>query len=275
MTPRALGEEGRPVKRLREKWNSSRGASILVALLLLLVCMMVASSVLMAAASNAGKLSSSRVEHQKYLTLSSALRLVCGELQESSYRGKYSYEKKEVEVTREDPVLDEEGNPKFDEHKNPMTVVTVIRTYHTHTYTQTAGEYKCGLSSVIPLLEKLDYLFQKKLTAGVGVDEDPSDEYIYEPCSKPLNFNFPIIYTLTVEAADFDKVTVKFQLREDGIITLTASLPKDESGHVYAMEAELKPVEPLNKVLVLSGTEGENKTKEVKWELNWISKKGA
>ena len=33
---------------LRKKWNSQRGASILLALLLLLVCVMVAASVLMA-----------------------------------------------------------------------------------------------------------------------------------------------------------------------------------------------------------------------------------
>ena len=55
------------------------GASILLALLFFLVCAMVGASVLMAAASNAGKSRSSREEQQKYLTLSSAMQLVCDE----------------------------------------------------------------------------------------------------------------------------------------------------------------------------------------------------
>ena len=78
---------GRPLECLREKLKSSRGASILMALLFLLVCMMVASSLLMAAVSNAGKLQGGRTEQQKYLTLSSGLRLVCGELEEMAYTG--------------------------------------------------------------------------------------------------------------------------------------------------------------------------------------------
>ena len=82
---------GRPLERLREKLKSSRGASILMALLFLLVCMMVASSLLMAAVSNAGKIQSDRTEQQKYLTLSSGLRLVCGELEEMAYTGEYQY----------------------------------------------------------------------------------------------------------------------------------------------------------------------------------------
>ena len=64
------------MERLREKLKSQCGASILLALLFLLLCMMVAASVLMAAASNAGKLCSNQEEHQKYLTVSSALWLV-------------------------------------------------------------------------------------------------------------------------------------------------------------------------------------------------------
>ena len=62
-----------------------------MALLFLLVCMMVASSLLMAAVSNAGKIQSDRTEQQKYLTLSSGLRLVCGELEEMAYTGEYQY----------------------------------------------------------------------------------------------------------------------------------------------------------------------------------------
>lgn len=77
------------MERLRKKLSSRRGASILIALLFLLLCMMVAASILMAAASNAGKFRSNREEQQKYLTLSSALRLVCDELEQAEYVGKY------------------------------------------------------------------------------------------------------------------------------------------------------------------------------------------
>ena len=46
--------------------------------------MMVSASILMAAVSNAGKLRSGQEEQQRYLTLASALRLVCDELTEST-----------------------------------------------------------------------------------------------------------------------------------------------------------------------------------------------
>ena len=77
------------MRRMRGKWESQSGASILLALLFLLVCMMVSASVLMAAASNAGKIRSNYEEQQRYLALSSALRLVAGELERAEYRGRY------------------------------------------------------------------------------------------------------------------------------------------------------------------------------------------
>lgn len=265
------------MKRLREKWNSSQGASILIALLLLLVCMMVASSVLMAAASNAGKLRSSREEHQKYLTLSSALRLVCGEIQGSSYVGEYSYDKETVTVENE--VKDKDGNPVLNAEGKPA--IEIIKLYDVHTYTQTEGEFTCGLntgptSEVLPLREQLDFLFGKKLAAGAGVARNPNDVYVFNPLN--LHFNFPVSYTLTVKPENendvFKPVSIDFSLREDGIITLTASLPEDSNGYVYAMEAELEPVEPLNDVFVLKDA-GDFQTEPVQWKLNWIAKKGA
>ena len=79
------------MKTLNRKLHSQRGASILLALLFLLACMMVAASVLMAAASNAGKIRSNYEEQQRYLALSSALRLVAGELEKAEYRGQYTF----------------------------------------------------------------------------------------------------------------------------------------------------------------------------------------
>lgn len=255
------------MERIREKWNSASGASILAALLLLLVCMMVAASVLMAAASNAGKLRSNREEHQKYLTLSSALRLVCGEIEVSSYTGQYSYAIKDVPKTVE----------------RPDGTTDEVHDYYIHTYAQADGIYTCGLnnssessdesSDVLPLRDRLDFLFGEKLAAGAGVARNPDDRYVFE--ARTLNYNFPIRFTLTVKADGFEEVTVSFHLRKDGVITLTAALPADETGHVYAMEAELTPVDPLDKVFVLKNVEGDHKTAPVKWRLNWIAKKEA
>lgn len=77
------------MKRLKEKLKNSDGASLLLSLLVFLLCVMVAASVLAAAVSNAGKTRSSRVEQQRYQTLSSALSLICGEIEKVEYVGKY------------------------------------------------------------------------------------------------------------------------------------------------------------------------------------------
>ena len=74
-----------------KKLNSSRGASIILALVFLLVCVMVGSSVLMAAASNAGRSRSNRQEQQLYLVLSSALQLVADDLTGTKYTCQVDY----------------------------------------------------------------------------------------------------------------------------------------------------------------------------------------
>lgn len=77
------------MRRLKEKFKSNEGASLILALLVFLLCIMVAFSVLAAAVSNAGRARSVRVEQQRYQTLSSAVRLICGELEKVEYTGKY------------------------------------------------------------------------------------------------------------------------------------------------------------------------------------------
>lgn len=77
------------MKRLKEKLKSRDGASLILSLLVFLVCVMAAASVLAAAVSNVGRARSSRVEQQRYQTLSSAVRLICGELEKVEYTGKY------------------------------------------------------------------------------------------------------------------------------------------------------------------------------------------
>ena len=78
-------------RMLQRKLQSQRGASLLLALLLLLICSMVGASILMAAASNAGKHRSNLEEHQTYLALSSAVSLLCDELNAAQYTGQYRY----------------------------------------------------------------------------------------------------------------------------------------------------------------------------------------
>ena len=136
------------MEALRAKLKSRDGASLLLALLFLLVCMMVAASVLMAAVSNAGRARSGREEHQKYLALSSALQLVCGELDGASYCGRYGYE---IDPQYEEVGLDPDGNP-IKEFK-----------YNIHTYTQREGSFTFsgdGLEKeILPLVNDLDRIF--------------------------------------------------------------------------------------------------------------------
>ena len=270
------------MKRLREKWNSSQGASILVALLLMLICMMVASAVLMAAASNAGKTTRrSLEEHQKYLTLSSALRLVCGEIEGSSYTGKYSYTPEPVpELVQKQ---DENGNPMYGPDNLPIMIETDKTDHYRHIYTQTKGTYTCELndpelndpelntiSEVLPLQDQLDCLFGLWLNKDSVASPDSTGEYYFHPQTGSTET------TLTVEAPDFDPVTINLSLNEFGYISLTASL----SGDDFTVAAELMPVSPsgndpvsLNDVFALESTEGEHTTKTVSWKLNWIAKK--
>lgn len=138
------------MKRLRKKLHSERGASILLALLMLLVCMMVGASVLAAAASNAGKIRSNRVEQQRYLTLSSAIRLVADELQKARYTGKYkvwTWDVTTVTVDNSDP-----DNP--------------TETRQTESFffcAQTPGAYECGdLTAQLPLEKELNEIFSQK-----------------------------------------------------------------------------------------------------------------
>ena len=253
---------GRPLERLREKLKSSRGASILMALLFLLVCMMVASSLLMAAVSNAGKIQSDRTEQQKYLTLSSGLRLVCGELEEMAYTGEYQYAEWFVE--------NEEKNEKGE----------VIGTTRTDYYwcgqaegTLTGGNLADALRGFF--LEELDGMYGEAFTAR-GFQAQPA-----QPSAEHER-------VLTVDGSGLpgleEPVTVTLRLENRGKrIHLTAALGSmDEKGYVYTLEAELAsagvPQEvkytPLTGAVFASVPSGTPVfTEAVKWELEWIEKK--
>ena len=250
---------GRPLERLREKLKSSRGASILMALLFLLVCMMVASSLLMAAVSNAGKIQSDRTEQQKYLTLSSALRLVCGELEKLEYTGQYQHTEWSV------PIKDDEGND----------------TGNSIFY------YWCGQKEGTltggSLADTLRDFFLKELDGMYG-EAFTARGFQAQPARTPAEHEL----VLTVDGSGLpgleEPVTVTLWLENRGkLIHLTAALGSaDAKGYVYTLEAELAsagvPQEvqytPLTGAIFASASSGTPVfTEAVKWELEWIEKK--
>lgn len=203
------------MKQLRKKWNSQCGASILLALLFLLVCMMAAASVLMAAASNAGKTRSNYEEQQKYLALSSALRLAVSQIEEAEYRGAYTVQRWTV------PIYSDEG-------------IRIGETKYFHVR-QIAGDFTCGeLDGALHLIKELDGLYAREFTgagytalSGEGIAPLPSESYL----------------TVKAEGDDavrekFPNITIKVTLRQDLRIRLSAELREAED-KAYRMEAEL------------------------------------
>lgn len=259
----------RPLKALRKKWKSSRGASILIALLFLLVSMMVGASVLMAAASNAGKLRSNREEQQRYLTLSSALTLICGELESVEYAGRYGYTKTPVYITE----IGENGE-----------AVQVLDHYN-HSYKQAEGALRegsaeWGLNRVLPLYNDLDITFADDFQLPPG-QKSPLDSYDYAPLNRSL-IQPRSPHTLELAASGdadtygglADEVTVVAVLNAKGELTLTASLTAHPE---YVMEAVLKPNGKLEQLLVPGSHTGNGtyETAPVKWTLDRIVKKEA
>lgn len=272
------------MKRLREKLHSKSGMSILLALLMFLVCAMVAASVLGAAASNAGKIRSNQVEHQKYLTLSSAMRLICDELERAEYTGQYQVYEWSVAVTGDD------GKP-----------ITTDYFY----VEQLSGKYSCGdLTAQLPLGKELDEIFSKKFVdagykalSGAAVEDSTKRTLIVtldglNGYPAPKDPNNPTAYEVP------RKVTVAVTLNHDTRhITVKAWLgggnapPEDDSN---TMSAELvakiadasEGLKDGNPLVINytpggripgdspSGAGDSRSTSTMKWELHWI-KKGA
>lgn len=263
------------MKRLRKKLHSERGASILLALLFFLVCMMVGASVLAAAASNAGKIRSNRTEQQKYLTLSSAIRLICDELEQAEYRGTYKAYEWTVPEKK-----DADGN----------VISLAIDYFYCQ---QQTGDYSCGgLTEEIPLGPELDAIFHRQFKGkqGYGAAEDlelEEDSIIHTLTvtlpegleGYPYEGSGPAAYQVPRE------VTVQVKLNHGTQhITLKAWLgtePEPVEKH-DTLSAELVAVDPP--VLDYSpagrtpGTPpgdaalAETTLSPMKWKLNWIKK---
>ena len=250
------------MKGLRNKLKDQGGASILLALLFFLLCSMVGASVLMAAVSNAGKVRSNREEQQKYLLLSSALRLVCDELTEAKYYVKYTYEK---EIKNISIKIYEDGE-----------WIEKEETHTYHRYAQITGEFQCGLGDVLPLTDELDLFFASRFPSS---RDEGTVHYIYTPMSGPFT---PATRELTlsvdtseVEGLDRpeDTVTVRVRLDQDLRIRLTATLGQEKDSYIYTMEAQLTGQGQGN--LEFTGIENVNLAGPVTWTLEWIAKKEA
>ena len=269
------------METLKQKWNSRRGASILLALLFLLICMMAGASIVMAAASNGGKAQSNKTEQQKYLTVASAMNMLVDELKSVKYTVQYTCD--EIEI----PVVDEAG--------------VEIGKYYIDTYNQNRGNLESkwlgdgDASSVLPLRDYLDYVFAENFD-HTEAGPLPNHEYHFNP----LSLSSPgSSFTLTFEAPSGygslnETVTIVVDLRSDGSILLTAALKDDD----YTMMALLnpytyesdgttkKPIQPA-KLLVLKGNElglglglggpgtAEGKIGPIIWDLEYIFKQEA
>lgn len=238
------------MEALKRKWKSSRGASILLALLFLLLCVMVGASVIMAAASNGGKIRSNQAEQQRYLALSSALRLVCDELESMEYVGRYKYGYVDVQKSRD--ILDGEGN----------YVETVWEhDYYRHYYWQQPGllrardgvavgvgaEKKWRLMDTIPFQHDLDAIFAENFVEA-AIENQQSGEYKDEYCTAltaaeltPNRSPFEQLTLTPAISSGGDILNTKILLTasinpNNGQITLTATFNDDNS---YIMTAYL------------------------------------
>lgn len=258
------------METLRKKWNSSRGASILMALLFLLVCMMVGASILMAAVSNAGKLKSNREEQQKYLTLSSALTLICDELESVGYRGRYHYER----IEHTEKVTNADGSES-------------TWTYYEHKYKQLTGSVRSvsgsggtgewRLKDTFPLVNDLDSIFASTNDFKLPLSKrNPLDQYPDPQKLDVPNLKSPHTLELAVTDANYGDlsapVVITAEVRASGGIVLTASLKKYPE---YIMEAVLKSNEKPEQLLVLGSqtATGDYETKPLTWVVDYIVKK--
>lgn len=261
---------------LKNKWRSRRGASILLALLFLLICLMVGSSVLMAAASNAGKIKSNKEEQQKYLTLSSALELVCGKLEEMRYTGQYTYTVDSTTTENTDPE---------DESK-------IIEIVYDCTYSWTPGKTDgWELESVLPLGNYLDWVVSQLFDARGEESSSYTDNTGEYPVTMTYSHSWdgawggykpPEKHTLylTVEPPEgvgggiADTVEITVEILSDPIeIDLTAAL-EGEDGTGCRMYARLESVNllyaPEPGYGVGAGTTLQCGT--LNWELKYLSK---
>ncbi len=230
-------------RTLQRKLQSQRGASLLLALLLLLICSMVGASILMAAASNAGKHRSNLEEHQTYLALSSAVSLLCDELNAAQYTGQYRY--------------------WVEEHTDSKTGETSY-SYH---FVQEDGADSSDLSSI--LLDNFDAIFAAEINRTL----DAMDFSTFQTQPQTVSWNHSLtLQPQTGTALDDRAVRIALQvIPESYAMELTATLDD------YTIEAELTPISSkptLPASLVNQGPDENQSTNPMTWKIGWITTGG-
>jgi hypothetical protein len=271
------------VKNLRNKLNSRRGASILLALLFLLVCMMVAASILMAAVSNGGKLGSNREAQQRYLTLSSAITLVSDQLTAAEYQGNYTHTVTDVK------------KPVITKHPDGTTTTDWVHDYWQHSYKQEDGKFVCALngpaSPVLPLGDNLDQLFAGRFQEASVADRRTGNRYDEFTPKLPVAAvpeSYDLTLTLQNPSEDYpglagEEVRVRVSFRSTGDLHLLAEL--DEKGrdgavvHTHTIQAELRASLSPVELFTLKGGDGASQegthseqTEVLTWTLSWVAK---
>lgn len=280
------------MRELRKKLHSQSGASILLALLFLLACMMVGGSVLAAAVSNAGKLRSNYEEQQRYLALSSALRLVAGELEQAHYYGWYTVNEWTETVT----IMNPDGSVTTD--TTPYyNIQQAMGAFDCGPLSELNGEGKTPVDSggvpldqeVLTFRKELDGLFAKEFT-GTGYETKVATASLpTNPPGAPDEDKTTRELTLTVRGAEelgkkFGTAKVTVDMSQGRRLHLRAWLDDEPA---YVMEAELAaagnmpaikyPADKEPKIAPGVNSNGDlvsrtEKTEAVTWKLDWISR---
>ena len=234
----------------RRKVHSQRGASLLLALLFLLLCAMVGASVLMAAASNAGKHRSNLTEHQTYLALSSAVSLLCDELNAAEYQGQYLY------WTTTETVTNEDGEEHEVTHKHFQQVDG------SYTYTSSTEDGK--LKSI--LLGNFDAIFAEMNKNSLSLNGFDQKDFKTTPVS--YSHALEMKPQTGVALLDDQEIAVTLNVvKESYAIEVTAQLGD------YSIQAEITPNGNVPMITTLDNP-NEYVTKQtapLKWKLGWIT----
>lgn len=217
--------------RFLEKLKSQQGGSFILALLFFLVCSMIASSILMASVSNTGKINSNKYEHEKYLILSSAINLICDDINNASYAGSYTYIE---DMTDGDT----------------QTIVKKL--------VQNKGNYSGEIGAIV--LADFDSIFAREIAEKLP--SDVSGEGLKD---RVIDSHTLKIRSDTGKSMDEEVVEMTLKVVEESYaIELTAELDD------YKITAEITPTS-TKPTIPKTMTVGMHSTSEMTWEVGWIT----
>jgi len=210
------------MKDFKTKLKSESGKTLLIAMVFFLVCVVTASTLLTGAVSNSGKAPGGEDRQRESLALSSAMRLVCGEItaEGARYQGQYTYTAQVRRIVMDEPewqVVSEKCE-------------------------QTRGTFEnCGMiNSAAPLLvDQLDLIFAKQSFKG-----QTGDGVQYKSrAGLPQNIiELPFVLTLedgAEEYKDLGPVHFTLLLQDNCDIELTAVMgdeePKENTHKISAL----------------------------------------